>query len=131
MKRTMNGQCSRLETPELPAWFWTSRGIDMSPLTPSLSPSEGESRRAGIRAGEGTFPNSPYSHESGCLRRAGSGHLNGALGPARPAPGCVREFPDTRFPFFPTVPFGPAQFTVAAIYAGSAAPGVTESNRQM
>ena len=32
------------------------------PLTPSLSPSEGE--RVPFRAGEGSFPDSPYSHES-------------------------------------------------------------------
>src|SRR5674476_1404534 len=40
-------------------------GIDVRPLTLSLSPSDGE--RVPVRAGEGSSADSPSFHEAGCL----------------------------------------------------------------
>src|SRR5664279_2570792 len=40
-------------------------GIDVRPLTPSLSPSDGE--RVPVRAGEGSSADSPSFHGSGCF----------------------------------------------------------------
>jgi hypothetical protein len=46
------GRRGRLSTPEPHAWVGGGQGTDVSPLTPSLSPSEGE--RVPARAGEGS-----------------------------------------------------------------------------
>jgi hypothetical protein len=53
----------RLRTPEPLAWMEAAPGIDVSLLTPSLSPSEGE--RVPFRAGEGSSAASPRFHGSG------------------------------------------------------------------
>ena len=58
--------CLRLRTPEPHAWIGVGQGIDVRPLTPSLSPSDGE--RVPFRAGEGSSAGPPSFHGSGCLR---------------------------------------------------------------
>ena len=47
---------SRIRTPEPCAWIGGDLGIDVRPLTPSLSPSDGE--RVPVRAGEGSYADS-------------------------------------------------------------------------
>ena len=51
--------------PGLLDWIEVGQGNDVAPLTPSLSPSEGE--RVPFRAGEGNSAGSPTFHGSGCL----------------------------------------------------------------
>ena len=60
----MVGFCS-LTTSELHAWIGADQGIEVSPLTPSLSPSDGE--RVPFRAGEGLLTGPLRFHGSGCL----------------------------------------------------------------
>ena len=57
---------ARLRTPEPHAWIGVGRGIDVRPLTPTPSPSDGE--RVAFRAGEGASAGPPSFHGSGCLR---------------------------------------------------------------
>jgi acyl-[acyl-carrier-protein]-phospholipid O-acyltransferase/long-chain-fatty-acid--[acyl-carrier-protein] ligase len=60
------GQWRSLITPEPRASGGVGQRTDLSPLTPSLSPSEGE--RVPFRAGEGTSAGSPEFHGSGSLK---------------------------------------------------------------
>src|ERR1035441_3244998 len=59
------GRLGSLRPPEPHAWIGISRGIDVRPLTPSLSPSDGE--RVPFRAGEGSSAGPPSFHGLGCL----------------------------------------------------------------
>jgi len=63
-KPAIHGTAS-LRTPKPLAWMGVGRGIDRSPLTPSLSPSDGE--RVPVRVGEGMAAGSPHFPESGCV----------------------------------------------------------------
>src|ERR1035441_3689280 len=51
------------------AWMGVGQETDVSPLTSSLSPSDGE--RVPARAGEGWSARLPSFHGSGCVRLAG------------------------------------------------------------
>src|ERR1017187_9410133 len=53
-------------TRELGTWMGVGQGVDVGPLTPSLSPSEG--KRVPFKAGEGESANSLRFHGSGFLR---------------------------------------------------------------
>jgi Putative zinc-finger len=57
---------TRLKTPESHAWVGAGQGTGVSPLTPSLSPSDGE--RVPVRAGEGKAAGIPGFLGSGKLR---------------------------------------------------------------
>ena len=57
---------NRHKTPDPHAWIGVDKGIHVSPLTPSLSPSVGE--WVPFRAGEGKTAGSPTFHQAGCPR---------------------------------------------------------------
>jgi 2-aminoadipate transaminase len=59
-------QGGKPRTPEAPTGSKTSRGIEVRPLTPSLSPSDGE--RVPFRAGEGKSANSAHFLGSGGVK---------------------------------------------------------------
>src|ERR1035441_4438878 len=54
-----------LAAPVPSKWFYVEQVADVIPLTPSLSPSDGE--RVPIRAGEGSSVNPPSFRQSRCL----------------------------------------------------------------
>ena len=76
-----------LRPPEPHAWIGISRGIDVRPLTLSLSPSDGE--RVPFRAGEGSSAGPPGFHGSACLSLGRFSTLPGLL--ALPASEARRE----------------------------------------